>query len=115
MTQARDQNGQPRRSPSARSVLARLYWMLFGHFPIAITAAHAIAVPEFPARIDALYWTSVAALVGVRYWDVTRLGGETAEGDPATIRHWRRFALRVTAAALMLWASVRGLARLTAE
>lgn len=115
MTRAREEGQADRRPPSTLSVLARIYWMLFGYFPIAVSAASAAGVPEFPAPIDALYWASVVVLIGVRYWDVARLGGETADGDPATIQHWRRFSLRAIGFALLLWGSVRALARFTAE
>jgi len=37
-----------------------------------------------------LFWAAVAVLVGARYRDVTQFGGLTAEGKPATWRHWKR-------------------------
>jgi hypothetical protein len=56
-----------------------------------------------------LWDVGVVALVGVlvlvRYVDVTKLHGSTAEGDPATPEDFRRYALKVVAGGMGLLAA----------
>jgi hypothetical protein len=56
--------------------------------------------------LDAAYWAVVAVLAGARYADITRFGGTTVEGAPATMRDFRRYAVGLLLAGAALWATV---------
>ena len=91
--------------------LIRLAWMVFGNaalvvFAIVIARGEAFSL-SWP---DAAFWAVVAFVLAVRYLDIRRFGGLTAEGQPVSIHHWRRYALLYPAAALSLWAVAHGLA-----
>jgi hypothetical protein len=59
--------------------------------------------PHGLAPRDLVFWVAVSSLVVVRWLDVTRLEGKTAEGEPATMTHWRHYAAVVTGSALAAW------------
>ena len=52
--------------------------------------------------VSAIFWGTVGAMIAFRFWDVTRLGGQTTSGEPATLATFKRYSLTVsmTAAAL---------------
>jgi hypothetical protein len=83
-------------------LIVRIIWMLFGNAALALLAVHIAQAGSFSA-VDVLFWAVVAAMVGVRYIDVTRLGGLTAEGEPATLRHWQRYTGYLLAASAGLY------------
>jgi hypothetical protein len=56
---------------------------------------------------DALFWTIVPAVVALRYVDVMRLGGRTADGEPATRRDFLRHAIGLVALSAVLWTVVQ--------
>ncbi|HEY8376238.1 MAG TPA: hypothetical protein VIK91_07100 [Nannocystis sp.] len=65
---------------------------------LAIIALNGVA---FPSALDALVWVTVTLVIVARRLDITRCGGTTMRGDPATLSHWRRHAiLMVTSTAL---------------
>ena len=45
----------------------------------------------------------VALAIAVRWADVVLFKGQTANGEPATLGEWRRYALVVAAAGAVLW------------
>lgn len=95
----------------ALGVAARVFWMAFGNaglFLLAVSIAQAGAV----SYLDAAFWTLAAALLLVRYVDIARLSGLTADGKPASLRHWRQYAIGLLGA--ILWALAHMGARLLA-
>jgi hypothetical protein len=56
--------------------------------------------------LDGAYWAVVALLAGARHADIARFGGTTAEGAPATMRDFRRYAVGLLLAAAGLWVTV---------
>jgi hypothetical protein len=56
--------------------------------------------------LDGAYWAVVALVAGARHADIARFGGTTAEGAPATMRDFRRYALGLLLAAAALWGTV---------
>jgi hypothetical protein len=83
-------------------LIVRVIWMLFGNAALVLLAVHIVRAGSFSA-VDALFWLVVAVMVGVRYVDITWLGGLTAEGEPASLRHWRRYSASLLAAAAGLY------------
>ena len=84
------------------ALIVRLIWMLFGNAALALLAVQIVQAGSFSA-VDVLFWAVVAAMVGVRYIDVTRFGGLTAEGEPASLRHWQRYTGYLLAASAGLY------------
>jgi hypothetical protein len=92
------------RQRSGVGVLVRLGWLAVGNLVLAICAiAIAKHSGSFLSPADAVFWATVAILVWLRRFDITRMGGETAAGQPATLRHWRRYVGLLFAVALALW------------
>jgi hypothetical protein len=90
-------------------LLVRLIWMLFGNAALALLAVHIAQVGSF-SPVDVVFWAVVVVMVGVRYIDVTRFGGLTAEGEPATVRHWQRYTGYLLAASAGLYVLAHALA-----
>jgi len=88
-------NDQSRSEPSpSLGVLARLYWMAIG--PIAtILVVLAIIMKSFKNTIPTslIYWSLVLSIILIRYLDIRYFKGETADGEPATLKHWKKFSI----------------------
>ncbi len=101
-----------RASSGAPAALARLYWMMGGNAALGFLLAFiAKSRPAF-SSFDLAYWAVFASLIAVRYVDVTRLGGSTAEGTPATRAHWRRYSAVLSAICVAAWAAAHAVALL---
>ncbi|MCX7044287.1 MAG: hypothetical protein NTX50_02220 [Candidatus Sumerlaeota bacterium] len=89
--------------------VARLGWMAIG--TIALLAALLFIVQNRGKfnLADSLFWAAVVVCIGLRYLDIAHLNGETVAGEPATLAHWRRYALILIALALPLWALAHGI------
>lgn len=88
--------------------LARFYWMLVGNAILAVAFISLLQKhPAFPAVWDALCLLVVASLVLVRYIDVRYLKGNTGEGVPATIDHWRVYSIILVSGSLCFWLIIR--------
>jgi hypothetical protein len=85
--------------------LLRLFWMAFGNLALVLIALVIIERRDFSA-VDVAYWLVVVALVIARYVDIARFAGRTASDEPATLRHFRRYALGLLASAAALWTCV---------
>jgi hypothetical protein len=87
------------------SVLLRIFWLLAGYIVIAILALF-ISQSEGTTMLslmDPALWLVAALMIAARYVDITRYGGATSDGQPATLVHWRRYALLVLAVAAVSW------------
>lgn len=89
----------------------RLFWMVLGNL---ILLACAYGIVQHRSTVlsiaDAFYWASVGCLLAVRYVDIRYAQGLTADGDPATMAHWRRYAVLLGGIAAVLWFVVHGIA-----
>jgi hypothetical protein len=89
------------------AALVRLGWMAFGVIALAITAMTMAAHPTWTLGWrDAAFWGTALVMGVLRYVDVTRFGGETADGTPATTRDLRNYLLGLTLAVSAAWAVV---------
>lgn len=52
---------------------------------------------------DAFFWGVVAAVLALRYIDLTHLGGRQVDGSPATPGLFKLYALRFVGTWLALW------------
>ena len=90
--------------------VARVYWMLLGYGILGLIGALiAKSGPLLSAR-DLAFWAVAISVIAVRYVDVAYLHGTTAEGEPSTIAHWRRYASILTIIAIAVWAAAHGVA-----
>lgn len=96
----------PSQQTGCLAALARVYWMAVGNVLLFFCAFYAAKQPA-PSALDGLYIGLVLLLLTVRFIDITRLGGQTSEGHPATLAHWRRYALGLIPVAALVWAGVR--------
>jgi hypothetical protein len=93
---------------SGAGCLTRLYWMFLGVALLALVAAFLLQKnPKFPSFLDVGYLFAVASLVFVRYIDIRYLKGETGEGAPATMNHWRKYSMFLVIGSLGVWLVVR--------
>lgn len=96
--------------------LVRLAWMVVGNVVLVLSlicvARHR---GSFLSVGDAAYWTAAAGSMAIRYVDITRFGGRTVTGEPATIRHWRRYAAVLLPAALVAWGAAHAIAWFAAK
>ncbi len=104
--------------PSVDSVsgcLVRLAWMLFGNIALFLLAAFIAQHTQTAfSTTDLAYWAVVAAAIAARYWDIRSFKGQTATSQPATMAHWRRYALVLLVVSLVVWGAAHAIARLSA-
>jgi hypothetical protein len=88
--------------------LVRLYWIFLGNALLLILLVFIVEKrPVFPSLIDLASLATVASLIAVRYVDVRLLNGQTGTGDPATMTHWRRYAMLTGIVGVGLWLLAR--------
>lgn len=88
----------PENAPAPAGCLLRLFWMLVGNAIVyASLAMIAMNGAAFPSALDAVIWVTVMLTILARRVDITRWEGKTAGGEPATLAHWRRYAVTVVA------------------
>ena len=89
----------------------RLFWMMIGNL-VLLFCAYFIAQhrSSLLSIADAFYWIVVGSLLAARYVDIRYLYGLTAEGDPASMADWRRYAVLVLIASTGLWLVVHAVA-----
>jgi len=101
---------------SGAGCLTRLYWMFLGNALLFILFGLLIQNrPKGPSFLDAGCLIAVASLVWIRYIDVRHLNGQTGEGVPATLAHWRRYSAILVSGSLAAWLAIRFLAPLVME
>ena len=98
---------------SAGDCWVRLGWMLFGTAALVISTTVIASSRSFPSAADAVFWFSVVACIALRYLDVSRRTGLTVTGEPATMRHWRRYALIMGVAAPIVWGAAHAISYLS--
>ena len=83
--------------------LVRVGWMLIGN-ALLLLSAFSIAIGGGALSwVDGAFWAVVAAVIGIRYLDIAKMGGATAAGQPATMSHWRRYVLLLVVFSLAAW------------
>jgi hypothetical protein len=87
-------------------VLLRLTWMIWGNAALFLCVVF-VALGTAPVVADLMVLAMAGFLVVVRYVDIHLFKGETADGEPATLAHWRRYAMAVAFLAAALWATAR--------
>lgn len=97
-------------SAGGAQVLIRLYWLFLGNAILAFLLVFIVEKhPKLPSLFDVAYLATLASLILVRYVDIRFLNGQTGEGKPATVAHWRRYAMLVAPVGLAAWLLTRTL------
>jgi hypothetical protein len=86
------------------ATLARMYWMMVAPGALLVVLA-AIFRGQHAGSwlLHGVYWLLIASLLLVRYVDIFKFHGETTDGTPATVSHFRRYALMLAVLAPLLW------------
>jgi len=79
-----------------------LVW-IFGGIALIYVALF-IAQGKGTALTALLMIVMTLALILVRFADIKFLGGETLDNKPATLKHWRRYAVMIAIVAAVLYA-----------
>jgi hypothetical protein len=92
---------------SIAGVLARIFWMPIGSMVLAISMVGILLHKGsmFHAA-DWVFWITIAALILVRYLDIKFWGGQTAAGEPASIKHWRKYTIVLVIISAVIWSAV---------
>lgn len=91
------------RSDSVLGLFLRLYWIMIGNAALAIGAVLPVAYPRLQtAALLAAYALVVATLIAARYVDIRYCGGQTVDGTPADLGHWKRYVVFLLPVALLL-------------
>ncbi|HOW86465.1 MAG TPA: hypothetical protein P5119_11435 [Candidatus Aminicenantes bacterium] len=102
------QNSQPSAEPELETgrgclpALVRLVW-IFGGIALVYLALY-IALGKGSILTELLVPILALGLILVRYADIRHLKGETLDNKPATLKHWRRYAVLIAVAAGLLYA-----------
>lgn len=96
----------------ASGCLLRLFWMMLGNLAL-LAAAYAIVVNSASTfgLADVFYWVIAGSLLWARYADIRYMKGRTADGEPATMSDWRRYAMFLVAVSAGVWIAAHLLAR----
>lgn len=99
-----------RTGDSVLGLFLRLYWIMIGNAALAIVAALPVAHPRLPtAPLLAAYVLCDITLIAARYIDIRYCGGQTVDGTPADLGHWKRYVLILLPVSLLLLGVFRGL------
>ncbi len=102
MSQSKDQILD--KQGTALGFLARFWWMFFGNMAFAFALLFILFNKGgFFHPADWVFWIAVASLVSVRYIDVRFCDGQTAAGQPASMRDWTRYATLLLVCSVILW------------
>ena len=90
--------------------LTRMAWMLFGVVILFLSAISIAGHRGSLSTADVVFWVTVVGCIVMRYVDVSRLSGRTVTGQPATMRHWRRYAGLLLFGAGIAWGLAHAIA-----
>lgn len=95
---------EPANEMSGTGCLVRLGWMMFGNAALLFCAINIVNHRgSFFSIADAVFWPVVIFLIWLRRFDITRMKGQTASGQPATLSHWKRYSAGLLIFAVVLW------------
>ena len=89
---------------SIAGLLARIFWMPIGSMVLAISMISILLHKgSMFQAVDWVFWITVATLILVRYLDIKFWGGQTAAGEPASIKHWRKYTIVLVVISAVIW------------
>jgi hypothetical protein len=87
---------------SPAGCLVRLFWFFGGNILLVFLLISIFNRRSFTIS-DLGFWIVVACLIISRYVDIRYLKGQTAEGAPATMNHWRKYSAMLLAISVGVW------------
>jgi len=94
-------------SPSLTDVLARLLWIMVGPVFLAVFGYWIIKTGNgWFTPADFAFLGILAAMIVARWLEFRGGHPKTAEGEPATAAHLRRYAIGAAVVGLSLWVAV---------
>lgn len=89
---------------SGAGFFIRLDWLFLGN---ALLFCLLVFIIEkrlpLPSFWDSVYLAPLISLIVSRYGDIRFLNGQTGEGKPATMAHWRRYAILISLVGVGAW------------
>lgn len=98
--------GAPSAELHPAGCLLRVFWMGFGNI-LFLSLAAAIFRSSSYTWLDAAYAGTVSGMVLARYLDVRRFEGLTVDSQPATLGHFRRYAVGLALVGGIVWCVAR--------
>ena len=96
------------------AILARTFWMFLCNFALMVCAANIFMGESKSTRTsDIIFWCVVPAMIIVRFLDIKFLDGQTATGEPATLAHWRRYAVLLIVISAIIWSAAHAVVYLS--
>jgi hypothetical protein len=92
----------------ALGCLVRIVWLMGGNLALFMLAVFIFHQGMFSV-LDVAFWAIVAGLILIRYLDIARLKGLTSSSEPATLRHWRMYVIKLLVASAGLWGLAHGI------
>lgn len=77
--------------------------MVIGNAILLFIGAQLIQSDRHLSGLDIAYWLVVLLVVSARFVDIKYFAGTDEYGTPASLRHARRFAIKVVSVAGILW------------
>jgi len=112
-------NSNPTSTPptglTGSGCLIRMLWFLAVPAVLLLSAAIIVQQHRKPfSAADAVFFGTVVLAAVIRYLDIRFFRGETVTGGPATMRHWRRYAILLILVSLVVWAAAHAVGHYTA-
>jgi len=104
-------------SDGAAGCLVRSIWLMVGNVALVFSAVLIIKQRQAlgVTWADGLFWAIVVLTAMSRYVDVRHFNGLTADGDPSTMQHAKKYIALLAGAAVALWLAAHGVAHVTAN
>lgn len=97
-----DHSSSPPLAPAG--CLLRLVWTIAGIAAVYLSLALIVSNrPGLPSHLDAIVGVSLVLMLSARWFDITRFGGHTLSNTPATVAHFRRYAVLLVFTTLAAW------------
>jgi len=105
----------PPRGLTGSGCLIRMLWFLAVPAVLLLSAAIIVQQHRKPfTAADAVFFGTVVLAAVIRYLDIRFSRGETVTGNPATMRHWRRYAILLILVSLIVWSAAHAVGHYTA-
>jgi hypothetical protein len=89
---------------SAAALLGRFFWMLIGPLVLLLLTFSIVSGGSgWWTIVDFAFWATLAAMLLGRWLEFRGGNPQTADGEPATAAHFRRYALLAGLVALGVW------------
>lgn len=89
-------------------VVVRILWLMGGNIALLMLAVFILEKKSYSV-LDIAFWAIVAGLILIRHFDITRLKGLTSNSEPATLKHWRIYGIKLLLISGVLWGLAHGI------